>query len=524
MWEAPRSDSIGALLGFELLPGDRTALLVLALWLLVGVAIVMRPRRRTTPSRDDWYAVEHGPPAVDRSSFDAAHRRSQAAPASVVAADALPAMDALEGHRVAALQLYDGVAPVLCAGRRPFVRDYGALLLCGPRSDAIALVRAVTGEVGGALLVLRTSDFARSGTDSAIEDVFAQAIRHAPCVVLLEAIDACSIEAASTRRRLQHDLVRQVRGLAGNARIAVIGLAEERDALPASMCAPGAFDRVIVVGTLTREERDRLIRREALLHGMTVDVVAAAVEATAGLTADELRRIVAVAAAEVRARGNYPGGSPVLSARDIRVALSADGHPQVVLDSFGADQAQALRDAAKCLREPDSGRALVLLGTRGNGRTTAAHWVAGRSGRRVVWLDAEDLVALGASHVDTLVARAADEGALIVLDDIDDALAAAPRVAARHLVIMIERVATAGTIGMIVTAERAWLPPGSADLAQQADVLVLTHPSFHERTLLIGHVRPSLNRNERSVLAAALHGASRGTVVDAAMRADPRPR
>lgn len=478
------------------------------------------------PADDGWLRPEYGPLDEERNgvgSFVPPVRRTTAPPAvTVERATTLPDVDNLVGHTVATGELEDLLGPVLRAGKRKYARRWGAVLVHGPVVDATELVRAVAGDNGATLLAVRPARLAESRLGSAVEAVFVAARLHAPCVLLLSDVAAAGLDDEATRRRLHHDLLTQIRRLDTGDRVAVVGLVDEVDALPHSLRTAGGFDRTVGVGVLTDDERDRLLRREILLHAATISESDAAVQATAGLTAAGLRRVIADAVRLATARTGRPGGPVSVSARDVREGIAASTASHIILDAFGASTAQLLRNLVKELRQPGTGPALALLGAVGNGRTSAARWVTERCERRVIWLTGQDILALPPIDLHELLRHAVEHSALLVMDDIDFAFDAMSRRDQIRLVAVVERMLAVPGVGLMVTAEERWAPRWGDELDGRLRAWLLRNPSYHERKLLIRQRAPAAAEAEVGTLAAGLVSATRSAVVGAVIAGDVR--
>jgi ATP-dependent 26S proteasome regulatory subunit len=505
-----------------------TLLVVLSVTVLVLLAAGTPQRQHSQPGADRWYAAEIGPlqrngdndPAA-RLSAPGTVRRLPVGDALVITEhpDELPTLSDIVGHRMAAAQLDDIVGPTLRAGRRPYLRPWGGVILHGaPATDASLLARAIAGEHQVPLLTVQAARLARSPLDSAVKSTFSTARAAAPCVLVVTDLDALVAHGSPALQRVASDLLTQLRSLLPSDRLAVLGVAAKLHALPRSLCDSGGFDRAVTVGALTASERARIIQREILLHAATLDDdLQAATDLTDGLSASQLRAVIAGAVRSVRARLAVPGGPLMVSVRDLREGtVEADGRPAVVPLAWGSDVVSSLH---RFVAQLDDGRAipaLALLGAAGNGKTAAARWVAHRCGRWVVWIAGAELGPMTPRDVAAVVAGVVERTpVLVVIDDIA-ALPLSPAGAGGNVSRAIERLLSTVGAGLLVTSRTQWNLPGAHHLNDRIASCWIPHPTYHERLALIQRVMP---RADGAALAARLHGATRRDVVAAARNA-----
>ena len=498
--------------------------LVLLCWVLIAL-LALAPRRRHRTYRDDgWYASVAGPAVEEDVLVDGPSRRptSQhldgAALVATTYSRELPTLADVAGHAIAVAQLDDLLAPVLHAGRRPYRRPFGGVLVHGgTAADRGLLVRAVAGEHEVPLLTIRATTLGRSPVDSAVEAVFAHARAHAPCVLVVTDLDALAEDVAAELRRVCSDLLTHLRRVAPAERLAVVGLLSDADVVPRPLLDIGGFDRSVAVGALTAAERERIIRREVLLHAAAHDGdLQASVLETDGMTASQLQAAVAAAVRSVRSRSAVSGGPVTVTPRDLRASIdAASAVPTVAPQAFGSTIACRLQSLVAQLDDDQASPAIALLGASGNGKTTAARWVAQRCDRRVVWITCRDITMLRPEDLDVVVdAAAAQAPVLVVLDGVDEALAALDGSDRKPVVAAVERLLAARRVGLLLTARDRWTPPYANHLDDQIESYWLRHPTYHERIVLIRHAHRDAHPSTIATLAAQLHGATRRDVVE----------
>lgn len=494
----------------------------LACWVLVIALAVtpLRHRRRRPRSDDGWHPPAIGPPESDGAIAQAppGWRAARLPGLRRVAPEQLPTLSEVVGHAATAIQLDDLLGPVLDAGLRPYRRPWTAVLVHGgTAADAELLVGAVAGEHEAPLLHLRGSALARSTTASAAETVLEHARASAPCVLVLWDLETLVARRDIALQRATNDLLTQLRRLDPSERVAVVGIVDDPHCVPQRLRGTGGFDREVAVEPLTSRERARLIRREALLHGVVLgNELRTVVGLTDGLTMTQLRAVVATAARSAGVAAGVHTWSTRLTARDVRSALETLDKPAVTLRAFGEGFARVLRDLVRQLAVDEGEPVVALVGAAGNGTTTAARWLAERSNRHVMWLDGRDLLDLTPADLSAIVDRAAAQApSLVVIDDIDEVLG--DQLSARtHLAMAIEHLLATQGITLVVTARDTWTPRAAGLPEDLITVHRLRAPNHAARATLIRLVAGGFPPSAVTALADQLHGATREQVIEAA--------
>jgi SpoVK/Ycf46/Vps4 family AAA+-type ATPase len=419
--------------------------------------------------------------------------------------------------------LEDLAGLVLRAGRRPYERGWGGVLLHGhTAADAALLVRAVAGEHDVPLLSVRAARLARAAVDSAVKAVFAYVREHAPCVLMIADLGALSSQAALTSRRVHSDLLTHLRGLAPSDRVVVVGITTHADDLAPSLRRPGGFDRPVALGVPTASERARIVRREVVLQGAVLDAdPQAVVQVTDALAASQVRDAVATAVRSVRSRSAVSGAPPAVTARDLCQGVAAvHASPGIAALAFAPELVRRLKDVVTRLHDGRSTPTLALLGQRGNGRTTAVRWVAQQCDGGATWLTGADLAVLTSDDLKAVIDGVmAQRPTLVVIDDIDEAFAESATIDPKRLLAAIEEFVTSRAFALLLTAQERWAPSWASDLDDQIESHWIAHPTYRERVLLIRHVDPDADEGSVTALAAALHGVTRREIVAASVAA-----
>jgi hypothetical protein len=302
----------------------------------------------------------------------------------------------------------------------------------------------------------------------------------------------------------------------------VVGITTHPDDLAPSLRRPGGFDRPVALGVPTASERARIVRREVVLHGAVLDAnQQAVVQVTDALAASQVRDAVATAVRSVRSRSAVSGAPPTVTARDLREGVAAvHASPGIAALAFGPELVRRLKDVVTRLHDGRPTPTLALLGRRGNGRTTAARWVAQQCDGGVTWLTGADLAVLTSDDLDAVINSVmAPRPTLVVIDDIDEAFAVSATIDPKRLLAALAELLASRASALLLTAQERWTPSWASDLDDQIESHWIAHPTYRERVVLIRHVDPYADETSMAALAAALHGATRQEVIAAGVAA-----
>ncbi len=153
----------------------------------------------------------------------------------------------------------------------------GVLLVGPPGTGKTLLARAVAGEAGVPFFSASATDFVELFVGvgaSRVRDLFAQARKHAPCIVFIDEIDAIgrarsgagSLASNDEREHTLEQLLVEMDGFEPHEAIVILAATNRPDILDPALLRPG---RVVREGTVDRPERRG---REAILRIHTRNV------------------------------------------------------------------------------------------------------------------------------------------------------------------------------------------------------------------------------------------------------------
>ena len=135
----------------------------------------------------------------------------------------------------------------------------GCLLVGSPGTGKTLLARAVAGEAGVPFFSCSASEFVELFVGvgaSRVRDLFAQAVKKAPCIIFIDEIDTIGKARGSggpnfggndEREQTINQLLTEMDGFGGNTGVIVLGATNRADILDSALMRPGRFDRQIHV-------------------------------------------------------------------------------------------------------------------------------------------------------------------------------------------------------------------------------------------------------------------------------------
>jgi cell division protease FtsH len=132
----------------------------------------------------------------------------------------------------------------------------GVLLVGPPGTGKTLLARAVAGEAGVPFFNLSGSDFVEMfvGVGAArVRDLFAQATKHAPCIIFVDELDAIgksrgnAIQSNEEREQTLNALLVEMDGFDSNTNVIILAATNRPEVLDPALLRAGRFDRQVVV-------------------------------------------------------------------------------------------------------------------------------------------------------------------------------------------------------------------------------------------------------------------------------------
>ena len=183
----------------------------------------------------------------------------------------------------------------------------GALLVGPPGTGKTLLARAIAGEAGVPFFTISGSDFVEMFVGvgaSRVRDMFAQATKHAPCIIFIDEIDAVGRHRGAgvggghdEREQTLNQLLVEMDGFEGHEGTIVIAATNRPDVLDPALLRPGRFDRQVVVPLPDIRGREQILKVHMRKVPIADDVVASIIaRGTPGFSGADLANLVNEAA------------------------------------------------------------------------------------------------------------------------------------------------------------------------------------------------------------------------------------
>ena len=179
----------------------------------------------------------------------------------------------------------------------------GVLLLGPPGTGKTLLARAVAGEAKVPFFSISGSDFVEMFVGvgaSRVRDLFEQAKKNAPAIILIDEIDAVGRQRGAglggghdEREQTLNQLLVEMDGFEDNDSVIVMAATNRRDILDPALLRPGRFDRQILVGYPDVKGREAILkvhtRNKPLAPDVDLETIA---KSTVGFTGADLENLV----------------------------------------------------------------------------------------------------------------------------------------------------------------------------------------------------------------------------------------
>ena len=183
----------------------------------------------------------------------------------------------------------------------------GVILVGPPGTGKTLIAKAVAGEAGVPFFSISGSDFVEMFVGvgaSRVRDMFAEAKRHAPCIVFIDEIDAVGRRRGTgmggghdEREQTLNQMLVEMDGFGVNEGIIVIAATNRVDILDPALLRPGRFDRKVYVGRPDVGGREQILNVHAKNKPLADDVdLKQIAQTTAGFTGAGLENLLNEAA------------------------------------------------------------------------------------------------------------------------------------------------------------------------------------------------------------------------------------
>ena len=183
----------------------------------------------------------------------------------------------------------------------------GVLLEGAPGTGKTLLAKAIAGEANVPFFSISGSDFVEMFVGvgaSRVRDMFAEAKRHAPCIIFIDEIDAVARRRGTgmggghdEREQTLNQLLVEMDGFGINEGIIVMAATNRVDILDPAILRPGRFDRKISVSSPDVGGRQDILKVHAKNKPLAEDVnLEQIAQTTAGFTGADLENLLNEAA------------------------------------------------------------------------------------------------------------------------------------------------------------------------------------------------------------------------------------
>ena len=217
----------------------------------------------------------------------------------------------------------------------------GVLMVGSPGTGKTLLARAIAGEAKVPFFTISGSDFVEMFVGvgaSRVRDMFAQATKHAPCIIFIDEIDAVGRHRGAgvggghdEREQTLNQLLVEMDGFEGHEGTIVIAATNRPDVLDPALLRPGRFDRQVVVPLPDIRGREQILKVHMRKVPIADDVIPSIIaRGTPGFSGADLANLVNEAALfSARASNSKVGMNEFELAKD-KIMMGAERKSMVM--------------------------------------------------------------------------------------------------------------------------------------------------------------------------------------------------
>ncbi len=219
----------------------------------------------------------------------------------------------------------------------------GVLLEGPPGTGKTLLAKAIAGEANVPFFSISGSDFVEMFVGvgaSRVRDLFADAKKHAPCIVFIDEIDAVARRRGTgmggghdEREQTLNQLLVEMDGFGINEGIIVMAATNRVDILDPAILRPGRFDRKIAVGTPDIGGREDILKVHSKNKPLGDDVnLQQIAQTTAGFTGADLENLLNEAAINAAMDNRLYINQDDIKKAFIKVGIGAEKKSRIISD------------------------------------------------------------------------------------------------------------------------------------------------------------------------------------------------
>ncbi len=219
----------------------------------------------------------------------------------------------------------------------------GVLLEGAPGTGKTLLAKAIAGEANVPFFSISGSDFVEMFVGvgaSRVRDMFAEAKRHAPCIIFIDEIDAVARRRGTgmggghdEREQTLNQLLVEMDGFGVNEGIIVMAATNRVDIFDPAILRPGRFDRKITVAAPDVRGREDILKVHAQNKPLGDDVdLSQIAQTTAGFTGADLENLLNEAAINAAMEKRVFVKQDDIKRAFVKVGIGAEKKSRIISD------------------------------------------------------------------------------------------------------------------------------------------------------------------------------------------------